>query len=154
MVNFAVDFHKIVVFRVMGMYLRHIFFPLIVVFLIFAVTCLINTGDVPDMPKGIPWDKLVHFGMFFVLSAVSLWDYYKLYNGNPVLRKWIFWGFVVPVLYGGIIELLQKYVFTSRGAEWGDWIADILGSLTATMIAIIYLKRRNNSKKNISLRYK
>lgn len=130
---------------------RYTFLPLLTVLIIFIATCLISSSQMPGMPEGIPWDKLVHFGMFFVLSAVSLVDYYRMHNGNPPLLRMIFWGFVIPVLYGGAIELLQKYFFSSRSAEWGDWIADIIGSLVATVIVIIFFKKRQRSKKNISL---
>ena len=61
------------------------------------------------------------------------------------------WGFIVPVIYGGVIELLQLHAFSQRSAEWGDWIADILGSLVATLLIIIFLKKRDYSKKKISL---
>lgn len=131
--------------------LRYIFLPLLMVVLIFIATCLIPSSDVPKMPEGVPWDKLVHFGMFFFLSAVSLIDYYRLHKKNPAMLRWIFWGFVIPVIYGGAIELLQGYFTMSRSAEWGDWIADILGSLTATIVVIIFLNKRRYSEKNISL---
>lgn len=99
------------------------------------------------MPKSIPWDKLAHFGMFFFLSAVSLIDYYRMHKGNPSVYRLAFWGFFVPVFYGGVIELLQKYLFASRSAEWGDWFADLLGSLAATLIVIIFFKKRDIRKK-------
>ena len=131
--------------------LRYIFLPLLIVILIFIATCLISSPEIPDMPEGIPWDKLAHFGMFFLLSSVSLIDYFRLCKGNPPLLRWLLWGFFVPVFYGGVIELLQKYFFVFRSAEWADWIADILGSLVATVIVIIFLKKRRYSKKNLSL---
>ncbi len=131
--------------------LRYTFLPLLVVLVIFIGTCLLTPSRMPEMPAGIPWDKLVHFGMFFALSAISLVDYHRMHNGNPPFFRWIFWGFVIPVVYGGIIELLQKYVFASRSAEWADWTADILGSLLATIVVIIFIKKRRYSKKNISL---
>ena len=131
--------------------LRYTFLPLLIVVIIFIATCLISSSRIRGMPEGIPWDKLVHFGMFFVLSAVSLIDYYRLCNENPPTLRWIFWGFFIPVFYGGAIELLQKYFFASRSAEWADWIADILGSLVATVIVIIFFKKRRYSGKNISL---
>lgn len=130
---------------------RYIFLPLLTGLIIFIATCLISPSQMPGMPESIPWDKLVHFGMFFFLSAVSLVDYYRLCKGNPPFYRWIFWGFLLPVFYGGVIELLQKYFFSSRSAEWGDWFADLLGSLVATVIVIIYFKKRRYSKKNISL---
>ncbi|MDR0422304.1 MAG: VanZ family protein [Proteiniphilum sp.] len=119
---------------------RYIFLPLLTVLLIFVATCLISPSG--NMPEGLPWDKLAHFGMFFFLSAISLIDYHRMCEGNPPVLRWIFWGFFVPALYGGGIELLQKYFFSLRSAEWGDWIADILGSLAATLLVIIFFRRR------------
>ena len=130
---------------------RYMSLPLLVGFLIFTGTCLIGPGSVSDMPKGFPWDKAAHFGLFFLLSAVSLYDYDKLHNGSPSRIRWIFWGFILPVLYGGLIELLQLYIFTTRSAEMGDLIADVAGSLTALLLAIIYVRKRKKSIKNISL---
>ena len=135
----------------MNNYLRHILLPAVVGAVIFVGTCLINPNDVPNMPQGIQWDKIVHFGMFFVLSAVSLFDYYRLHNGKPRLLRWILWGFVVPVMYGAIIELMQKYIFQSRSAELADFIADVLGSLTALLIALFLYKKVRTPEKNLSL---
>ncbi|HBG42865.1 MAG TPA: hypothetical protein DDZ96_05180 [Porphyromonadaceae bacterium] len=135
----------------MKLYCRHILLPLFVGLIIFVGTCLLGSDDIPDMPNDIPWDKLAHFGMFFLLSAVCLWDYFRLYNGKPSKRKWIFWGFLIPVLYGGAIELLQHYVFTQRSGEWGDFAADVIGSMTATVLAIILIRKKEYPKKNISL---
>ena len=135
----------------MSNYLRHILLPAFVGFIIFTVTCLISSSDVPDLPQIIAWDKIAHFGMFFVLSAVSLFDYYRLHNGKPKMSRWIFWGFVLPVIYGGAIELLQEYFFQSRSAEMADFIADVLGSLTALLIALFLYKRFQKQEKKLSL---
>lgn len=123
--------------------LRYTILPLLIGILIFIGTCIWQPEQMPEMPEGFPWDKLVHFGMFFLLSAVSMYDYHRLHNGKPNIFRWVFWGFVLPVIYGAIIELLQENFF-SRSAELGDWIADILGSLTATVLAIIILRKRKN----------
>lgn len=131
--------------------LRYLFLPLLTVVLIFIATCLISFSSVPSLPEGFGWDKLVHFCMFFGLSAVSLIDYYRLCRGTPPFGRWVFWGFIIPVVYGGAIELIQKYFVPTRGAEWGDWLADILGSLVATVVIIIFLRKRRYTEKNISL---
>ncbi|WP_294078851.1 VanZ family protein [Proteiniphilum sp. UBA5384] len=135
----------------MKILLRYTLLPLLTGLIIFIVTCLVTPSQLPVMPEGIAWDKVVHFSMFFFLSAVSLVDYYRMHKGKPSMCRWLFWGFLIPVIYGGIIELLQKYFFASRSAEWGDWIADMLGSITATFIVIIFLKKHRYSKKNIPL---
>ncbi len=121
---------------------RHLLVPSIIALLIFVGTCLISSVNVPDMPEGIPWDKVAHFGMFFLLSAVSLYDYYLYHQRSPKLLPWVFWGFVVPVLYGGVIELLQSKVFIYRSGEILDFVADVLGSLCALLLALILLKRK------------
>lgn len=122
---------------------RYSILPLILGLLIFIATCLITSNSIPSMPEGIQWDKIAHFGMFFLLSAVIMYDYYRMHNKSPSRTRWIFWGLIVPVFYGGLIELLQKYFFASRSAEWGDWIADIVGSLIATLLALIFLKKKH-----------
>lgn len=132
-------------------YLRYIFLPFVVSFLIFALTCLWDGRSAPQLPSGVPWDKVVHFVMFFTLSAICFIDYYLLWNRNPTVLKWIFWCFVIPVLYGGAVELMQKYFFPPRSGDWMDFYADLLGSLTATMLALIFLPRKRKQKKNISL---
>lgn len=127
--------------------LRYTFLPFLTVLIIFIATCLLTPTNMPSMPEGLPWDKLVHFGMFFTLSAVSLIDYYRMHSGTPSKIRWIFWGFVIPVIYGGVIELMQKYLFASRSAEFADWIADILGSLIATVVIVIFYSRQQANKK-------
>ncbi len=124
----------------MNSLLRYSILPLILGLLIFILTCLISSDNIPGMPEGLQWDKFAHFGMFFLLSIVIMYDYYRMHNKAPSRGRWIFWGLIVPVFYGGLIELLQKYFFSTRSAEWGDWIADIAGSLIATIIAIIVFK--------------
>lgn len=135
----------------MNHYLRHILLPGIIGFLIFTLTCLISSTDVPNLPPVFPWDKLAHFGMFFALSAVAFFDYFRLHNGNPRMSRWIFWGFLLPVIYGAVIELMQMYFFSSRSAELGDFIADVLGSATAMFLVLFLYKKFRKREKNISL---
>lgn len=132
-------------------YLRHLLLPGAIGAIIFLGTCILSSEQVPDLPPVLPWDKMVHAGMFFVLSAVCYYDYYHLFNGNVNRNKWIFWCFFIPVIYGAGIELLQQFVFTSRSAEWGDFIADVIGAFIATVGAICYLNYRNKPKKTLSL---
>ncbi len=135
----------------MNNYYKAVLLPILVGLIIFTGTCILNSNDVPDLPQGIPWDKIGHFGMFFSLSAISFFNYYRLHNGNPSTYKWIVWGFILPVIYGGVIELLQKHFFSSRSAEWGDFIADIIGSLAAMVLAF-YLLKRQPGQDNFSIR--
>ena len=123
----------------MKKYFRFILLPIFVVLLIFTGTCLISSSNIPEVPTVLPWDKVVHFGMFFVLSFVNFIDYYKLCNGKPPMGRWILWGFIVPVLYGGIMEILQERYF-ERSGDILDFAADALGSASA-MVLILFLHK-------------
>ena len=112
----------------MRKYIRYILLPVVIGLLIFTATCLVSSDSIPKMPNIIAWDKLVHFGMFFVLSFVNFIDYYKLYNGKPHRFN------------GGAIELMQEHFF-SRSGEWADFIADMLGSATAMAVVMFLWKK-------------
>ncbi|MBU1312300.1 MAG: VanZ family protein [Gammaproteobacteria bacterium] len=69
-------------------------------------------------------DKLAHFAIFAVLSAL-LWKGFKL---RPLPAV------ILLGSYGGAIELAQHF-FTRRNGDWWDLLADITG------IASFYLLR-------------
>ena len=66
-----------------------------------------------------------------MLTLVMLWDSKKV-----GLRSWQMWTLAVvfPLLYGGLIEVLQKYFFYPRTGEWGDWLADSIGVLVGAIV--------------------
>ena len=54
---------------------------------------------------------------------------------------------LVAVLFGGAIELLQKYLFTWRSGEWGDLFADAVGAGMALFSVLITTWTVNYEKK-------
>lgn len=93
------------------------------------------------------FDKLVHCGFFYMLVVLCGNNYIRK-NGPDTL--WFMPAFVITiiaVLYGGVIELLQLWVFTWRGAEWADLFADTVGagmgmfSILVTIGAVKYVKK-------------
>lgn len=92
--------------------------------------------QVPDIPQiqfeGL--DKVVHFFMYFALAAVAC---YELYRQRYTFAdaKMRFWGLYFPIIYGGLIELLQENFFPPRTGDWVDWLSDTLGALTAYFLA-------------------
>ena len=76
-------------------------------------------------------DKIVHMGMFgllFVLLAGG--SYYK--GGTLALSKKLLYIYVFSVIaLGGIIELLQKWVFIGRSCDIFDFLADTIGVIIA-----------------------
>lgn len=121
---------------------RYTIIPGIVALVIFYLTCIIDVDSIPGPKSLLQYDKIAHFGMFFIFSSVIYYDYYKMHRGKPNLYKWVLFGLVIPVFYGGIIELAQVHFF-SRSGEWLDLVADSFGSLLATVVALFYLNLKN-----------
>jgi VanZ family protein len=94
--------------------------------------------SIPGSKRLLQYDKLAHFGMFFALSGAIYFDYYRLHKGKPNKFRWLLFGLIIPVIYGGLIEVVQEHFF-SRTGEWMDFVADSLGSLSATIIALVYM---------------
>lgn len=97
---------------------------------------MLNQSSIPK-PKldVVGFDKWVHFVFYVVLSALIWFETKGIRLTNYKIFIWIF---LIPSLYGGLIELVQLTVTNSRSAEWGDWIADIAGSFLAYLALIIY----------------
>ena len=130
----------------MSSYIRYTLIPAIVALVIFYMTCIVNVDSIPVPSKFFQFDKLAHFGMFFALSAAIYYDYYHLHKTKPNKLRWVFFGLIVPVIYGGLIEIAQQNFF-GRSGELMDFVADSLGSLTATVIAFIYINMKKKSSK-------
>jgi VanZ family protein len=93
-------------------------------------------------------DKLVHFILYLLLSLAVCLDFYRQWTDFSS-RRMIIWAILFPVLYGGMIELLQGNFFPPRTAEWGDWLADTLGVFAGYFLAKSFypkfIKRENNN---------
>lgn len=121
--------------------IRYIILPALVALVIFYMTCIVKVDSIPVPKKILQYDKLAHFGMFFTLSAAIYFDYYRLHKSKPSKLRWLLFGLIIPVIYGGVIEIVQEHFF-ARSGDWMDFLADSLGSLSATAIAFIYLNRK------------
>jgi len=74
----------------------------------------------------IPVDKVVHFAMYFILTLASLFEMSRL--GKIKSPKSIFlWACMIPVLYSGLIEIVQEYCTTDRSGDWFDFATNCTG---------------------------
>jgi VanZ family protein len=106
--------------------------PAIVAVIIFYLSCLIPTNDIPDVEFNffIPMDKIAHFLMYFGLSIVASFNYIYDRKGKIIILKLVAFAVLIPIVYGGLIEILQAEYFVDRGGDWYDFLADVLGSLS------------------------
>ncbi len=118
---------------------------------LWVIIILILTG-MPgnDIPHISPiWDvfkpdKIVHIGLFgmlvFLLTAGS---FYK--GGKTPLKKSLLSIYaVIGIALGGIVELLQKWVFIGRSCELNDFIADTVGVILSILFYYIIFEKRCN----------
>jgi VanZ family protein len=111
---------------------KYTWLPAIIAVIIFYLCCLIPVRDIPNVEIDffIPTDKIVHFLMYFGLSIVASFKYVYDKKGKIIILKLIAFAILVPILYGGLIEILQAEYFPERSGDWYDFLADALGSLT------------------------
>ncbi len=78
----------------------------------------------------LSFDKLVHAGIFFVLSVLFFLVQVK-YHQHLI---WRYVYFLTAVFYGVLLELMQARYFSNRSADWKDAIADAFGCFMALII--------------------
>ena len=91
--------------------------------LVIAYLCFAPADEFKKVHITIPhFDKVVHFGMFFILGIImSAIKYAKPSKFNTL------WLPVLAIAYGGIIELIQLQFIYKRNGDFIDWLADIIG---------------------------
>ncbi len=107
--------------------------PAIIAVIIFYLCCLIPTRDIPevDIEFFIPTDKVVHFLMYLGLAGVASFNYIYDKNGHIIILKLILFAILIPIIYGGAIEIIQAEYFPERSGDWYDFLADVLGALAS-----------------------
>lgn len=91
------------------------------------ILCAMPSEEIPKPGLNIPHlDKVVHYGMFFILSLLICFEFTFL-NIRKMNKIYLI-AIGVSFFYGGLIEILQYYFF-NRGCDAWDWLADITGGI-------------------------
>lgn len=96
-----------------------------------------------NLPTLAGADKWVHIVMYALLGCALSWDSWRM-----KLAGWRLWmmAVVIPMVYGGIIEIVQEQWFTPRSGEWMDWGADCIGVLVGAVVLMVI--RRSYNKRH------
>lgn len=87
-------------------------------------------------------DKWTHSLIYLVLG-LSLSLEYLRNTKQPSPKFIIVWGWLMPIIMGGLIEVLQSYCTNgNRSGEWLDFFADAIGSTIAVLIGILLVRYR------------
>ena len=66
-------------------------------------------------------DKVVHVCMYFGMSGMLWLEFLRAHRRDraPLWHAWV-GALLCPVLFSGMVELLQAYCTTYRGGDWLD----------------------------------
>ena len=83
----------------------------------------------------IPYmDKVGHFGMYFLLTFLLLFDFKRFRNGNGSWRRVVIYSIGIAVLFGGTMELLQSIPKLHRSCDFYDFLANSSGAVMAVFL--------------------
>lgn len=105
--------------------------PAIAWFILITFLLTIPGNNLPseDWLDKIWFDKWVHIGLFAVLSFLLCWWWYKSQRSFASRRNAFLYAIIVCIIYGIIMEFVQKYWIPNRSFDVYDILADSLGSI-------------------------
>lgn len=116
--------------------------------LFILIMCGAKFGPISKSPMFFPgFDKLVHCGFFFVLVIFGFYGVIRQQVPAFMPYKAVLFIIALAIIYGGVIELLQLYIFTWRSAEWDDLFADAVGALMGGFGILLTLYGMRYAKK-------
>lgn len=112
--------------------------------IIMHILLLMPSGKMPkeEFPLIPNFDKLVHFGIYFALTAA--WVFYLSNQAGLKARQLTSWTILLPILAiadGIAVEFLQKLPVIHRDFDWFDALADGIGAISGTFLARYFTAR-------------
>ena len=89
-------------------------------------------------------DKVVHVCMYLGMSGMLWLEFVRAHRKDAGrVRMWHAWvgAALCPVLFSGVVELLQAYCTTYRGGDWLDFAANATGAVLASAVALVVRKK-------------
>lgn len=100
--------------------------------LVIFVLCALPGEKLPDPHINTPHlDKVVHFGMFFIMALLLCNE--LEYQTKLTPRKIYLVTVCIALIYGGVIELLQHNFF-HRSGDMLDLLADVAGAIVGCLL--------------------
>lgn len=104
--------------------------------IIIIILCSIPGQEFPDASFiDIPhFDKIVHFGLYFILSILSIKGLNKQSQINFVKQYPYSFIVIYAIILGISLELLQHYYIPFRSGDYLDMLANFTGTLSGTLV--------------------
>lgn len=111
-------------------------FSLLCIVLVWYLSIWFVLPEQVELPSINFLDKWTHFVMYGGTCSV-IWIEYLRHHRQLDWENIFFWAWLMPVLMGGLIELVQAYCTTNRSGEWLDWLADGVGVTLAIGVGLL-----------------
>ncbi len=82
-------------------------------------------------------DKWVHVLMYGGTCSV-IWIEYLRQHNIVDWEKLGFWGWFMPIVMSGVLELMQAYGTTNRNGDWFDLLANSIGATLAIIVGLSF----------------
>jgi VanZ family protein len=107
----------------------------IIVALVLLYLSLTNSEKFQKAPLvNIPFmDKIVHFGMYFIMMSVIIIEHRKSLKNSG--RLFLF--ALIPLFYGVLMEILQATLTVTRTGDFYDALADAAGILVSIILWLL-----------------
>lgn len=116
--------------------------------IIMLILMFIPSEDLPDTSQYAlfyGFDKVVHLGIFYVLTALLYWESGMKSNWRAKKPITIVKVMVSTIAFGVLSEIGQQYFTKSRSGDKWDLFADVLGICMATFAYILLYRRKRHS---------
>ena len=113
-----------------------------------GIVILILTGlpgsVFPRVKPVVGLDKVAHFLMYAGFAFACIWGYRKPFVSRDAAykKKALLLAAIIGIAYGGLTELMQEYLVTSRTGDWFDFLADTIGTLLGISVFALFFRKR------------
>ena len=126
------------------------FLPGLIWFIISVVLLVLPNNDLPhtryfDIPF---FDKYVHFTMFFLLTGLFSFPFISLATEKSVIKSWFTRIALFVIVYGILMEFVQKFMTVDRSFDLVDIVFDSLGSVAGLITVSYYYHNKIGPNRN------
>jgi VanZ family protein len=95
-------------------------------------------GDNLTLPPFEYADKLAHSGVYYLLSMLIIAGISRQWDSGLRLGRAVFIAILISIVLGGVLELIQQNMLSTRSGDVLDFVANTLGSFLAGLTHYVF----------------
>ncbi len=80
-------------------------------------------------------DKVAHVCMYAGFCIVLWFEYFRSHRVMNVKRLFV-GAFLCPILFSGVVEIIQGCLTENRSADWLDFLFNVVGVSAAAVVSV------------------